>query len=267
MGLTVQNLGVEGPRVLGVAPEKRGDRLALPSMLGWTWLTLRGVWDEDALAAEVVVAAAASGVRALAYSVDDSDSAYLVGATPTGLAFRLSVDGRSETREIERAARFASVPVARINDALARAYVFAEHGVHEVYAAMGLVAPARPAVPTMAIEPGEDEDDEHDDDEAAFVHAIRTSDGRRWAARAEIPFGGRWVVVAAEGHPSGGLAASFCARRDRIVIVGASRDIEELEAEITQEGSGVTLDAWQEIPAEIPRSLRATITWALNTVR
>lgn len=265
MGLTVQNLGVEATRVLGVPPEKRDDPIAVPSMAGWTWLTLREIRDEEELEALAVVAATVSGARALAYSVDDSDSAYIVGATSAGPAFRLNVHAENDAVEIERAARFAAVPVAPIEEALTVSYVFAEDGVRALHAAMGLLAPSAHAPPT--IDAGKD-DDEEDEDDAAFVSAIRRNrEGRRWVATAELPFAGRWVVIAAEGHPSGELAASFCARRDRIAIVGASRDIDELRSELTQVGTGVVLGAWHEIPEDIPRSLSATIGWALDTVR
>jgi hypothetical protein len=267
VGLTVQNLGVEAPRVLGVGPERRADPLALPSMEGWTWLTLRGVPDDEALEAAVAVAAAATGTRALAYSVDDSDSAYVVGATPAGLAFVVSVGGANQSRQIERAAAFASVQIAPIDEALAPSYVFAEEGVHALFAAMGVGAPARHAPETMAVEADEDEDEE-DEDEAAFVNAIRGNrEGRRWAARAEIPFGGRWVLVAAEAAPPGGLAASFCSRRDRMVVVSDDRDVQELRAWITEQDTGVVLGPWHEIPEDVPRSLHATITWALDRLR
>src|SRR4051794_41260988 len=92
VGLTVRNLGVEGPLVPGVAPERRAEPVAVPAMAGWTWLTLRGVPDEDGLDAEVAIAAAATGARALAYAVDDSDDAYVVGAVPAGVAFRLRLE-------------------------------------------------------------------------------------------------------------------------------------------------------------------------------
>jgi hypothetical protein len=267
VGLTVQNLGVEAPRVLGVAPERRADPLAVPSMEGWTWLTLRGAPHDEALEAEVAVAAAATGTRALGYSVDDSDSAYVVGATPAGLAFAVSVHGANGSREVQRAAAFASVPAAAISGALAPSYVFAEDGVHALFAAMGLAAAARQRPATMGREAAEDED-EDDEDEAAFVDAIRTNrGGRRWAASAQLPFGGRWVLVAAEAAAPGGLAASFCARRDRIVVVSDSRDVHALRAAVTQEGTGVVLGPWHEIPAEVPRSLQATISWALNRPR
>ena len=266
MGLTVQNLGVEAPRVLGVAPEKRSDPIALPAMAGWTWLTLRVPGDEEALEREVAVAAATSGARALAYVVDDSDDAYVVGATPSGLAFRLHVGGESRPRDVTDAAEFASVQAVVIEDVLAKSYVFAEDGVRALFAAMGLMAlPEVPAAAVLATEP--DVDDEPDDD-AQLIHAIRSNrEGRRWAAGAQIPFGGRWVVVAAEVDVSGRVAAGFCSRRDRMAIVGLSGDVDALRAELTQEESGVVLGPWYEVPSHVPRSLSATSAWALDTLR
>ena len=263
MGLTVQNLGVEAPRVLGVAPEKRDDPVELPPMPGWTWLTLRGVPDDIALDEEAGTAAAAAGARALAYSVEDSDSAYLVGATPAGRAFGLYVNAGVPAREVERAAAFASVPAAAIAAALAPDYVFAEAGVRALLAAMGLTAPLDEAPETM---PPDDGDDEEDEDDAAFEAALRGG-GRRWAARAQLPFAGRWVAVAAEAQTAGGLVAAFCARRDRMAIVGDSPDIDDLRRRLTQPETGIELGPWHEIPPDVPRSVTATVGWALDTLR
>jgi hypothetical protein len=267
MGLWVQNLGVESPNVAEeLTAMAASDSAALPRMPGWTWLTLRDALDEAGLDGAVARAAAVAGVRALGFSVEDSDTAYVVAATPAGISFRLRLNATAgENQDAQAAAAFTGAAIEPIGRALGQSYVYAEQGVQALLAAMGLVSAGPP--PAIARDE-EQEPDDQPEEAANLVAAIRSNPrGRRWAASAEAPFPGRWVVIAAEQDASGRVAASFCSRRDRIEIVPLYRDIAELRQELTSEESGVELGAWHEVPDGVSRSLAATTAWAFGEIR
>src|SRR5262245_1353798 len=197
MGLSVQNVGVEASRLPHeVAAAAASDPAGLPRMRGWTWISLAEAVDEAALDALVAHLAAQSDARALAVSIDDSDSAYLVGAAPASELFRLRVNPEfEEVQDAERAAAFAGIAAEPLVAALAQRYVYAEQGVRLLMAEMGLVPPAH-RTPLLA---GTQADVDDEPEEAAdLIAAIRNyRDGRRWVASAGIEFPGRWIVVAA----------------------------------------------------------------------
>jgi hypothetical protein len=114
----------------------------VPQTRCWTWTTLRGReeggedLDEERLEEIARSAAAEAGAPALAFLVDDSDVAYLVGAEARGIGFRLVIGEREgkAPQEFERAAAWAAehTPVAptaeAVREAAARPYVLAEKG-------------------------------------------------------------------------------------------------------------------------------------------
>ena len=96
VGLWIQNIGVRAGKLpLSLSALAAEDHFGLPGPFkaGWTWISLDderwGVRDSGDLDA---TAAAEAGAPALAFSVHDSDSAYLVGADPGGVRFRLVVN-------------------------------------------------------------------------------------------------------------------------------------------------------------------------------
>src|SRR5262249_40606066 len=143
----------------------------------------------DALVADL----GAEAGRALAFSVHDSDSAYVVGAGGNGHRFRLVVNPHSydgaAPQELDAAAAFAGVEVAPLREALEPEHVFAEEGVWLVLARMGLVA-AGPPPETIAVDEAEDEEHVDPDHVASLdewgdlvaADAARLLPGTRWTA-------------------------------------------------------------------------------------
>jgi len=157
MGLWVQNVGVKAPSVpAAVASRAAAERDSTPEQMdGWawaTWATLAGgafldLEELDALAAD---AAREAAVPALAYSVHDSDSVYVVGGDPSGPRFRLMVNPEAwedelPPQEVDAAAAWARehAPLdpspEEIADVLGRQFVFAEDGLNVLLARMGLL--------------------------------------------------------------------------------------------------------------------------------
>jgi hypothetical protein len=157
MGLWVQNVGVRAPSVPpDVAQRAAAEKDSVPEpMDGWawaTWATMAGgnfldLEELDALAAE---AAREAGAPALAYSVHDSDSAYVTGADTSGRGFRLMLNPEAwedelPPQEVDAAAAWAAdnAPLtpspAEITDVLERQFVFAEDGLNALLARMGLL--------------------------------------------------------------------------------------------------------------------------------
>jgi hypothetical protein len=157
MGLWVQNVGVRAPSVPpGIAERAAVETDSVPEpMEGWawaTWATLAGgsfldLEELDALAAE---AAREAGAPALAYSVHDSDSAYVAGADASGVRFRLMLNPEAwedelPPQEVDAATAWAgdNAPLTpspdEIADLLGRQYVFAEDGLNVLLARMGLL--------------------------------------------------------------------------------------------------------------------------------
>jgi hypothetical protein len=232
MGLWVRNVGVRAPALPPslaalAAPESEW----VPHTRSWTWPTLRGEAeggedpDEERLEEIARRAAAEAGAPALAFLVDDSDFAYLVGADARGIGFRLVIgapEGKAP-QEFEQAAAWAGeyTPVAptaeAVREAAGRPYVFAEQGLWVVFAAMGLV-PKEEAAGAELMEEKDVADDWTEEDERREREALariaapedwgKTVDdpegvelaGRRWYARLEFPAreGERWAVVAHE---------------------------------------------------------------------
>jgi hypothetical protein len=215
--LWIQNVGVRASDV----PSRLRDRAApvtawLPDTPGWSWVSLDGYLEADELDALVVDLAAEAG-QALAFSVHDSDSAYVVGAT-AGDRFRLvvnpdSYNGGAPPQELDAAAAFAGVDVAPLREALEPDYVFAEQGVWVVLARMGLVPEGAPPE-TIDVDDPDDEEPEEDDGwdgdhvasldewgEPVVADAAPPLPGSRWAAEVSGLAGQddrRWLVVAAE---------------------------------------------------------------------
>ena len=157
MGLWVQNVGVRAPSMPpGVAGRAAAEKDSVPEpMDGWawaTWATLAGgsfldLEELDALAAD---AAREAGAPALAYSVHDSDSAYVTGADASGTRFRLMLNPEAwedelPPQEVDAAAAWAgdNAPLTpspdEIADVLERQFVFAEDGLSVLLARMGLL--------------------------------------------------------------------------------------------------------------------------------
>lgn len=222
MGLWIQNLGVGADRLPpSVASRAAPESFGLPEpMAGWTWTSLAG-WGEGADGLELgeldelaVTAATEAEASALAFSVRDSDSVYLVGAQADGIAFRLVVnedawDDGPPPRQLDEAAAWAREHAPRgpspaeLHEVLARRYVFAEEGLAVVLARMGLLPP----------EVEQEVEDDDDPEERARVASLddvaglapggddRSLDGERWYA----PLSGirgredeTWVLVFAE---------------------------------------------------------------------
>lgn len=265
MGLSIQNVGIESRHVPEhLAAVATGDAAALPQLPGWTWVSLTDAVDEPALDALVTRLAESTNARAVAFSVDDSDTAYVVGAAPRTTPFRLHVNPTpEETQDVEEAAAFAGVAAEQLAVALAQSYLYAEQGVHLLLAQMRLLR--RAPEPVLTTDDTSDQDDEPEE-AADLVAAIRENQrGCRWVAEARLPFPGRWIVVAAE-RASGGVASSFCSRGDRIEIVDVYPTVSALRRDLERPDSGVELGDWHEVPPDVPRSLNATTAWALSTI-
>jgi hypothetical protein len=126
-------------------------------MEGWAWATSATLADGafldleelDALAAE---AAGEADAPALAYSVHDSDSVYLVGADSGGRRFGLMLNPEAwedelPPQQIDEAAAWAREHAPadpsreQIADVVERQFVFAEDGLNVLLARMGLLPP------------------------------------------------------------------------------------------------------------------------------
>ena len=157
MGLWVQNVGVRSPSMpAAVAQRAAAEPDSTPEQMeGWAWATWATMADGEFLDLEELDALAAeagheAGAPALAYSVHDSDSAYVTGADTSGPRFRLMVnpeawEGELPPQEVDAAAAWAGdyAPLSpspdELADVLGRQFVFAEDGLNVLLARMGLL--------------------------------------------------------------------------------------------------------------------------------
>jgi hypothetical protein len=151
VGLWVQGIGVRGELPVGV-PIGSDQDFSLPWShgTGWTWGTLSEDWERD-LERLTVDAATAAGAAVLTFLIADSDLAVLFGAAPDEAAVVASTGEYEEPGPPTQAAAFANwterhapvpVPAVRFEEWAGTAYVFAEEGLADLLAQMGLVKPA-----------------------------------------------------------------------------------------------------------------------------
>jgi hypothetical protein len=102
MGLWAQNVGVRGSSLPSVVLDRAGgETFGVPeAMEGWSWATLDGFLDLAELDALAAAAGDHAGGPALAFSVHDSDSVYLVGADASGVRFRLMHSPRGPRKSL-----------------------------------------------------------------------------------------------------------------------------------------------------------------------
>jgi hypothetical protein len=307
MGLWVRNVGVRAP-VLPASLAALAARKSewVPQTRCWTWTTLRGEEeggeepDEEQLEEIARRAAAEASAPALAFLVDDSDVAYLVGADTRGIGFRLVI-GEQEGRapqEFEQAAEWAAehTPVAptaeAVREAAGRPYVFAEEGLWVVLATMGLV-PGEEAGGAELMQERDVADDWTEEDERrereVLARVASPEDwgepvgdpevvelaGRRWYARIEFPTRERerWAVVAHEVErdfltAAGFLPSQFDAETVRKVLP------EDLQKRLAQKQTGIA--AWlctrgqiREVESVFPslKSLRSQLAGPGSNLR
>jgi hypothetical protein len=275
MGLWVRNVGVRAP-ALPPSLAALGARESewVPQTRSWTWTTLRGEEeggedvDEERLDEIARRAAAEAGAPALAFLVDDSDVAYLVGADVRGIGFRLVIGEQEQKapQEFEQAAAWAAEHASMestadaLRDAAGGPYVFAEKGLWVVLAAMGLILEEEAAGAEL-IQEKDVADDWTEEDERrereALARVAAPEDwgepvgdpevvelaGRRWYARLEFPKreGERWAVVAHEVERE--LLSAFGFLPSQVDAEAARKLLpEDLHKRLAQKQTGIT--AW-----------------------
>ena len=150
MGLWVQAIGVRGALPDGVAVERDADfALSWSPDTGWSWAVLLPDWDRDLEGLAVDVAALATA-PVLTFLIADSDLAILYGAAPGEPAVVASTGEYEEPGPPTQARAFAEwterhAPVAvaaeRFDQWARTQFVFAEEGLAQLLAQMGLVEP------------------------------------------------------------------------------------------------------------------------------
>jgi hypothetical protein len=259
-------------------------------MEGWTWVTLDGFIDSDELDGLAAIASKHADAPALALSIHDSDTVYVVGADPSGVRFRLVVNPEAwedelPPQDLEAAAAWSrehanldpsSEEIAAV---LARQFVFAEEGLDVLLALMGLL-PAEAAEGTEELGMGV----AANADVWSWLEAVRSPQTR-------ILERGRWHTSLQHGDVAGHLLAAeedtkrlmIDARVDPlvmsevpdqavsgfvirpgepIVFLGQVSTREDLWNDLTRQG--VTLGQWAEVPETVPRDLGSAAAWLLS---
>ena len=294
MGLWAQNVGVKGPSLPeAVLARAGGEQFGVPEgMEGWSWATLEGFLDLDELDRLAAEAGQHAGGPALAFSVHDSDSVYLVGADATGVHFRLMVnpdawEDEPVPREIEEAAAWSkehapldpsSTDIAGI---LGRQFVFGEEGLDVLLASMGLVpAEAADGVQEM---PGADADFSGLD-VWSWLEPVPSPEARLLER-------GRWYATLEHGEVRGYLLAAEEDSRTIVIALGVEKPLmsELPESAVTGfavrpdgpiqflgqmpsreeianvlSAQGLTLGPWEEVPENVSRDLASTAAWLLR---
>jgi hypothetical protein len=148
----VQGIGVHGDVPDGIVAEPGEDDFALPwlAATGWRWATLAEDWQRDLgqLAGDV---ATSTGAPVLTFLIVDSDLAILYGAAPGGPPVVASTGEYEEPGPPTQASAFAewterhapaAVAAERFDEWSQTPYVFAEEGLAQLLAQMGLVEPS-----------------------------------------------------------------------------------------------------------------------------
>lgn len=294
MGLWAQNVGVKGTSLpQAVLARAGGEQFGVPEgMDGWSWATLEGFLEFEELDRLAAEAGQHAGGPALAFSVHDSDSVYLVGADATGVRFQLMVNPEAWEdeplpQEVDGAAAWSREhapldPSSKdIADILGRQFVFGEEGLDAVLASMGLVPP----------EAEEGVQDMHGADAS-----LGEADVWSWLQPVDSPEErflerGRWYATLAHGEVRGFLLAAdedskafvialgldealmsevpasavtgFAVRPDApIQFLGQMPSREELANVLSRQG--VTLGPWEEVPEDVTRDLASTAAWLLR---
>jgi hypothetical protein len=263
VGLSIQNVGVHAPQLpRSIEPGEELEGLPEPFAAGWTWRSLdRERWLEPAaLAALAARVAVDAGAAALAYSVDDSDSAYLVGADQAGVTFRVTVnrgvEGAPELAAWAAEHAPASPDAAELEDVLARRYVFAEAGLRVLLLRLGLVtveaaaAEAGDTFPT-AVTGGFP----FVDVAAATAHPLHGARRHTWLDGGDEI---EWRLLAA-AEPDG-VDLYLCAAEET-PRRAADRFADEEQARRAVELPGVAAGEWRKVPAHVERTLAATLAW------
>jgi hypothetical protein len=294
MGLWAQNVGVKGSSLpQAVLARSGGEQFGVPEgMDGWSWATLEGFLDIDELDQLVAEAGQHAGGPALAFSVHDSDSVYLVGTDETGVRFRLMVNPEAWEdepipQEVDEAAAWSKehAPLdpspKDIAEILGRQFVFGEEGLDVVLASMGLV-PAEAAAGVQEM---------HGAD--ATVGELEVWN---WLQPVDSPKErflerGRWYATLEHGEVRGYLLAAEEDSRAMVIALGLDEALmsEVPDSAVTgfairpespiqfvgqmpsREGlanvlskQDVTLGPWEEVPEDVSRDLVSTAAWLLR---
>ena len=245
MGLWVRNVGLRTAAIpQSLAALAAGESVWVPQTRCWTWTTLGSKnagsddLDEERLDEIARCVAAEAGAPALAFLVDDSDVAYLVGADAGGIGSRLAIGvPEPAPHEFERAAAWAAehapaAPTAEaLREAAGRPYLLAEKGLWVVLAAMGLV-PAEEAAGAELVEGADVADDWTDEDERReredmariavpeeWGEPVENAEGSRSrggggthasSSRRATPSAGRWSRMRSNATSS--RSSGFCLR-------------------------------------------------------
>lgn len=158
MGLWVQAIGVHGALPDSVAVERDEDSaLSWSTGTGWSWAVLSPEWERDLEGVAVDVAALAAA-PVLAFLIADSDLAILYGAAPGEPPVVASAGEYEEPGPPTQARAFAewterhaplAVAAERFDEWAGTQFVFAEEGLAQLLAQMGLVEPMRPPPETL----------------------------------------------------------------------------------------------------------------------
>ena len=291
MGLWVQNLGVKATSLPpSVTSRAATESFGTPDQMeGWTWTSLDDkqfldLGELDAIAGE---AAGEAGAPALAFSVHDSDSVYVVGADSTGVRFRLMVNPEAWEDELPPQEVDAAVTWARdhgaldpspesIADVLARTFVFGEEGLDVLFARMGLL-------PAEAAEGAQELDDWVEAALADLWSEIepvaspeeRMLEGGRWHATLQHRDVSGHLLAAEEDTevvsigerlereliPARAVSGFGLRANEPIVLLGQTPTREDLWNEGTRQG--LELGSWQDVPEDVPRDLASTAAWVL----
>jgi len=151
VGLWVQVIGVRGA-LPGAVPVDRDKDFALSWLpeSGWSWATLAEDWERNLgqLATDI---ATVSGASVLTFLIADSALAILYGAAPGEPSVVASTGEYEEPGPPTQASAFAEwterhAPVAvtaeRFDEWAQTQFVFAEEGLADLLAQMGLVEPS-----------------------------------------------------------------------------------------------------------------------------
>ena len=292
MGLWAQNVGVSGSSLPRVVLDRAGaENFGVPEpMDGWTWATLDNLVDLGELDDLAAVAAEHAEAPALAFSVHDSDSVYVVGADNGGVRFRLVVNPEAwedelPRQEVEEAAAWSSDHAAldpspqEIADVLARQFVFGEEGLDVLLARMGLL-PAEAAEGAEELGEAATDLDVWSSLETVPSPRERKLERGRWhatLAHGEV----RGHLLAAEeatehlfidasadspsisGLPVIGVSGYAIRAGEAIVFLGQMSTPEEVRDELTRQG--IKLGSWAEVPDSVPHDLASTAEWLLTS--
>jgi hypothetical protein len=291
MGLWAQNVGVKGSSLpQAVLARAGGELFGVPEgMDAWSWATLEAFLDIDELERLAAEAGQHAGGPALAFSVHDSDSVYLVGADATGVRFRIMVNPEALEdeplpQEVDEAAAWSKEhapldPSSKdIADILGRQFVFGEEGLDVLLAGMGLV-------PTEAAEGVQE------------MHGADANLGEldvwSWLQPVDSPEErflerGRWHATLEHGEVRGYLLAAEEDSRAIVIALGLDEALmsevpesavtgfairpygpiqflgqmpsrEELADVLSRQG--VTLGPWENVPEDVSRDLASTAAW------